>query len=352
MHLTRSISLAIAVSISVVSGSVCAKSGGERQADALVALGALLFADTSLSADHTISCASCHAPSHAFADQHELAVGTGGRVGTRNAPSLIDAGQRPALFWDGRRQTLEQMVLDPLFGPQEHGLRDAADLEHRVTENVVDGRAYAAAFGKTTAIEASRIAKALAVYVGTLQAKPSPFERFAFGKDTAALTTQQEAGYKLFRGRAGCTACHVIHESAAPLTDDAYHDQGIGATHLQANLQSLVAGALASDSRQLGQTIQTHTALSALGRFLVSHNVTDIGKFRTPSLRNVADTAPYMHDGSIATLRDAVNHELYYSAADRGAGFSREERGAIVAFLETMSSGIEQAPNGKAARRH
>lgn len=304
----------------------------------VVALGALLFSDASLSADGHISCASCHQPGQAFADGRPLAIGVDGKEGTRNVPSLINSAERHSLFWDGRRDRLELLVLDPLFGSREHALRDAADLESRVRGNDVEQQAYSHAFGNKAAVDKTHIAEALAAFVRTLQGKKSAFERYVLQKDQTALTAQQMAGFELFRGRAGCVACHRIDGISPLLADDQFHNQGIGAYHLQPDLATLVSRASTLDPTSIGETVQSDPAIAALGRFVVTRQASDIGAFRTPSLLNVERTAPYMHDGSISTLPLAVDHELYYSASDRGAGFSHEERETLVAFLQSLSS--------------
>jgi len=157
-----------------------------------------------------------------------------------------------------------------------------------------------------------------------------------YQQDLSALDAREIAGYGLFKGRAGCTACHLIGPASAPLTDEQFHNQGIGSGHLHSNLRVVVDRALTVEARDLGSVIQSDPEVAALGRFLVTRKSTDIGAFRTPSLRNVSRTSPYMHDGSVATLQAAVRHELYYSAADRGANFSYAELEALVAFLQTL----------------
>jgi cytochrome c peroxidase len=152
--------------------------------DATIRLGLLLFNDTDLSADGRISCAQCHQPDHAFSDSKPLAQGTHGMKGTRNAPSLLNAADRTALFWDGRRSSLEELMLDPLLGPREHGLRDADELASRIEGDRAMRAAYAVAFGSRAPLSAKNIARSLAAYVSTLRTSESPFDRYASGKDS------------------------------------------------------------------------------------------------------------------------------------------------------------------------
>lgn len=304
---------------------------------AALRLGAILFNDANLSADGRISCAECHQPDHAFSDSKARAEGTHGLAGTRNAPSLLNVADRSTLFWDGRRNSLEELMLDPLLGPREHGLRNSDELVARVDADRTVRQAYAAAFGAHEPVSKKGIAQSLAAYVSTLRTIESPLDRYVLRKDLSALNEKEILGYELFKGRAGCTACHLIGPSSATFTDDQFHNQGIGAGYLHSNLRALVDRALAIDPKTLGTAIQSDPQLAALGRFLVTRKPADIGAFRTPSLRSVSRTAPYMHDGSIPTLQDAVRHELYYSAADRGANFSYGELDALAAFLRVLS---------------
>ena len=327
--------LTYSVVLAVLTAPVAA--GLEVDERAVRTLGKMLFHDSRLSADGTISCATCHQPARAFSDGLKRSVGVSGIAGTRNAPSLIGAAEQPGLFWDGRSSRMEELVLEPMLGPYEHGLRDTADMEQRFIQDARNIEAYSNAFGENAPIGAAQLARAMAAYVSTLRSSSSAFERYAYRGETEALDAQQRQGYELFRGRGGCVRCHRIGERAAPLTDHEYHNHGIGAQWLKPDLRALMMRGLNIDPSELSKTIQIDRSIAALGRFLTTHDLKDIGAFRTPSLRNVAITAPYMHDGSIATLHDAIAHELYYSANDRGAGFSIEEREALAAFLRALS---------------
>jgi cytochrome c peroxidase len=305
--------------------------------DAAVRLGALLFHDISLSADSRVSCAECHQPDHAFSDSKARAEGVYGLTGTRNVPSLLNVADRSTLFWDGRRNSLEDLMMDPLLGPREHGLRNSNDLVARVDADRAVRQAYADAFGAHEPVSEKGIAQSLTTYVATLRTIESPVDRYVLRKDPSALDAKEISGYELFKGRAGCSACHLIGPTSATLTDEQFHNQGIGSGYLSSNLRALVDRSLAIEPQKLGIAIQSDPEIAALGRFLVTRKPADIGAFRTPSLRSVSGTAPYMHDGSIPTLQDAVRHELYYSAADRGANFSYGELDALVAFLRALS---------------
>ena len=233
-------------------------------------------------------------------------------------------------------------MLDPLLGPREHGLQSSNEVVARLTEDRAVRRAYMDAFGAQAPITAENVARSLTAYVSSLRTSDSPFDRYAFRNEPSALGAKEILGYELFKGRAGCTACHLIGATSATLTDEQFHNQGIGSSYLQSNLRAVVDRALAVEPQLLGSVIQSDPDVAALGRLLVTRNPRDIGAFRTPSLRNVSRTAPYMHDGSIPTLQDAIRHELYYSAADRGANFSHDELEALVAFLQSLTDSVNR----------
>lgn len=269
-----------------------------------VALGRRLFHDTRLSRNRTISCASCHDSRRAFSTNRTLAVGVDGRVGRRNAPAIINRGYGKSFFWDGRSASLEEQVLQPIQEPNEMDL------------TLDEARAR-------VGMEPAAIAQALASYVRSILAGDSPFDRFVNG-DRSALTTDEQRGLWLFRGKANCTACHV----GPTFSDEEFHNTGIA----WKRESGTVAGAFAD-----------------LGRFVVSRNEMDRGGFKTPTVREVARTAPYMHDGSLATLEEVVD---YY---DRGGNqnpqldselhplrLDSEEKRAIVAFLRALSGRVAE----------
>jgi cytochrome c peroxidase len=303
-----------------------------------IELGAKLFSDSSLSADQSVSCASCHQREHAFSDTKRVSRGVFSRQGTRNAPSLLDASLRSSLFWDGRRSRTVDLVLDPLMAHMEQGLGGESDLLGRVEQSRDLSEAYYRAFGRSSMPSARNIAIAIADYLDTLRVGNTPLQRHIAEESTNALSHQQRLGYEIFRGRAGCANCHLANDSGIPLTDDLFHNRAVGEGQLKSGFGASVSRALKVDSSQIGELIMTDPEVSALGRFVVTRQAADIGAFRTPPLFNVALTAPYMHDGSIPTLNEAVDHEIYYSTPDHGAGLDQEEREALVAFLHALTS--------------
>ena len=255
-----------------------------------VALGRQLFFDRRLSRDQSISCATCHDPTRGFADSNRLAVGISGRSGRRNVPSLINRGYGRAFFWDSRAPSLEDQVLQPIEDVNEMGL-STAEAAGRVGMN-----------SKT-------IAHALSSYIRSILSGNSAFDRFVNG-DRTALSAPEQAGLGIFRGKGKCISCHL----GPTLTDERSHNTGV------AWRDGLFADVGA-------------------GR----------GDFKTPTLREVARTAPYMHDGSLATLEDVVN---FYDAGGRANPFldaeigplrlSEVEKGQLVAFLRTLSGEVQE----------
>ncbi len=303
-------------------------------------LGKQLFFDKNLSQDGSISCASCHSPDKAFSDHRRVAQGVHGQVSTRNAPTLLNVVFAQYLFWDGRRQRLEDQVLDPFINPVEHGLANPAELERRVRLN----KAYDTAFRQVydidpAIIDAPHIAQALAAYVRTLLAGDSPFDRFLYAGDHNALNAAARQGLELFRGRAHCVDCHFIGSDSALFSDNKFHRLGVGLQSIQPRLAELAKRAV-NDTGSRDALVLEDPEIAELGRFLVTHDPHDIGKFKTPSLRNVALTAPYMHDGSIATLDEAVEREVYYRGLSKGRPLiiTPQEKKMLVEFLKSLTS--------------
>jgi cytochrome c peroxidase len=308
-----------------------------------IALGARLFFDKGLSADGSVSCASCHRPERVFSDGLAQSVGIGRKVGTRNAPSLVNAGFQHSQFWDGRRSSLEAQAADPLVNPSEHGLPDHEAALRYVRQDPGYKNSFLSSFGVAPAeIRMWHVSAALAAFERTLIAGNSPFDRYFFTREGAALSASAVRGLALFQGRAQCASCHLIEPAHALFTDDLFHSLSVGMKSIDRRLAALTTE-LARQQEQGGSPdpmIMSDRDIAQLGRFAVTLDPADIGKFRTPSLRNVALTAPYMHDGSIDTLEDAVEYEIYYRGAARGYPLilTPEEKRDLAAFLESLTS--------------
>ena len=307
-----------------------------------IALGQTLFFDKRLSVDGSISCASCHRPEHAFSDAKKVSIGVAGRSGTRNAPSLLNAAFNDAQFWDGRRASLDAQALDPFLNRREHGLTSPQHLLDKLHADPTYQSRFAVAFDiAPAAIQIEHVGRAIAAFERTLIAGNSPFDRYQF-QGEKSLLPGAERGLALFRGRAQCAGCHVINHSDALLTDNLFHSLGIGWQRIQQRVPGLTTrlAQARQQNRSLDATVLSEEDLAELGRFAVTLNPLDIGKFRTPSLRNVALTAPYMHDGSVATLEQAVELEVYYRSATNGRPLilTPVEKADLIAFLNSLTS--------------
>lgn len=307
-----------------------------------VALGKQLFNDAHLSADGTIRCASCHKPENHYTDGRRVAVGVEGRTGTRNTPSLMTImdAQETSFFWDGRRSSLNRAVLDPLTNPVEMGLPGHAALLQRVAQEPSYIEAFAQAFPDATpAVTTAHIAAALVAYIHSLKSSESAYDRYADG-DKTALSPRALLGLGIFRGKGRCAECHLLTGTPAMLTDHGYHRTGVGLDAIASDLPNLTEGVIqrSLQGAAIGDRVATHADEAQLGRFNVTRDPADIGLFRTPSLRDVSHTAPYMHDGSVATLEDAIDREVYYRSLQSGhpLQLTVEERKDLKAFLQAL----------------
>jgi len=286
-----------------------------------ITLGEKLFFDTRLSRTGTTACASCHRPEYAFAERRPVSVSDNGRRGQRNAPSLINVRYVPALMWDGRLRSLEQQALSP-FRRGEMGIT-VEEAEYRLRRDPEYVTLFDLAFARPPS--ADGLARALAAYQRTLVGAENRFERFLRTNDPRALTQLERDGYGIFDGRAGCSNCHHFsrpradpwQEAPLLLTDWQFHNLGIG----------FRSGRFTDP-----------------GRYAVTGRERDLGAFRTPALRNLDPTGPYMHDGSLPTLEEVI--EFY----DRGGRpnpylsprlaplfLSGYEKAALVAFLRSLN---------------
>ena len=339
----------VALAGCVVLGLIVARQKVGRHPDARalteqrIVLGRQLFNDPHLSADGTIRCASCHIPEKDYTDGRRVAVGVGGRAGTRNTPSLMTIGtsQETSFFWDGRRSALNQAVLDPLTNPVGMGLNDQAELLQRVQQNTMYARAFAQAFPEAgQRVTLGNLAIALVDYVQSLRPPESAYDRFALKGDQTALSPRALLGLGLFKGKGGCAECHRLEGSPAMLTDHAFHRTGVGLDAIAPDLPRLTTEVIqrSLQGADIGNRVATHADEAQLGRFNVTLDPADIGLFRTPSLRDVSRTAPYMHDGSVATLDEAIDREVYYRSLQAGhpLQLTVEERADLKAFLQAL----------------
>jgi cytochrome c peroxidase len=314
---------------------------------ARVELGRRLFLDRRLSLNRTMSCAMCHVPEQAFAhNEMRVAVGIEGRRVRRNAPTLLNAAYHERLFHDGREIALENQVWSPLLAANEMAnpsvgfvietLRGLEDYEGLFED----------AYGRGPFMET--VGGALASYQRTLLSGDSPFDRWRYGGEADALTAAARRGFELFTGKAGCGACHLVGPEWTLFTDDQFHNTGIGVARTRRTTTGTATVPLAP-----GETLTVDTSgfdhlgrlpPPDLGRYEVTLRPEDRWAFRTPTLRNVALTAPYMHDGSLPTLADVVrfydgggfpNEDL--DPLIRPLALSADERADLVAFLDSLT---------------
>jgi cytochrome c peroxidase len=264
-----------------------------------VRLGRKLFFDPILSVDRTVACASCHDPGHGFAAATPVAVGVDGRRGRRNAPSLLNRAYGSAFFWDGRAASLEEQALAPLVNGDELANPSVETVIERLRGDAEYQRAFQAAFADGMAPQ--NLARALASFERTLLDGHSRVDRFHAG-EFAVLNEAERQGLWLFTSRGRCWKCH----SGPNLSDERFHNTGVSWRKTPIDL----------------------------GRFEVTRREEDRGAFKTPGLRGVARTAPYMHDGSLATLEDVA--EFY----NKGGG-ENPQRSAIIEPLNLTPADVE-----------
>ncbi len=281
----------------------------------LTALGEQLFNDSRLSASRVMSCSSCHAASARFADVRSASIDVAGEAVPRSAPSLLDLSRHREFFWDGRHSDLETAILEPLTNPREHGFASLED-------------AFSAINGtpqyRGMLSQPGDLLRALALYLRSLP--PAPDLKTRIPADGIVAT-----GAKLFSSTAGCANCHLDLDRPAN-GKDSYHARNIDPAALADALTAI------NQNSQALRDGKITPELAPLGRFIVTGNIEDIGRFRTPSLLHAAGTAPFMHDGSIKTLREAIVHEVYYTSKDHGASLAPREIDALVALMEWMDA--------------
>lgn len=303
-------------------------------------LGQELFEDKGISVDKTVSCASCHVATHGFADIHPLAIGAKGRVGTRHAPSLLHTNLYACYFWDCRAKTLDAQVVDAFLDPTELGFTTTNQVVARIQAEPRYGRVYTRLYGaKAAELPLDTVLRPIVAFEVSLAGRSVPLDRYLKG-DKSALTLLQRQGLAVFRGSAHCADCHTIGAKSASLTDGRFHESPVGLAGVSGRLPELVNELEHLNAGQRGRLIQTDPAVAALGRFAVTLDPRDIGKFRTPTLRDVATTGPYMHDGSIKTLHEAVDLELYYRGTQLGSPIilSPTDRAVLMTFLDSLTS--------------
>jgi cytochrome c peroxidase len=301
-----------------------------------VALGRRLFFEKRLSKDGSVSCATCHDPAHGFGDGKKVSEGVGGKKGARNAPTVLNAVFNEFQFWDGRAPSLEEQAKGPMTNPVE-----MAAASHDVVVAVVRGLpeyqdAFSKVFGRAATID--DVAAAIASFERTVISGDSAFDRFHAG-DQAALSESAKRGWTLWNGKARCNTCHPFGDATPNFSDNKFHNIGVAAKNR--DFASLARQAAAvSDPAQLA----FHPDFTELGRFVVTRQPKDLGAFKTSGLRDIALGAPYMHDGSEATLLDVMKFynkggepNPYLDGGIVPLKLTDQEMADVVAFMESLT---------------
>jgi cytochrome c peroxidase len=331
-----------------------------------IALGEKLFFDGRLSVDGTVACSTCHDPARAFTDGRTVSIGVKGSAGHRNSPTILNALYNNMQFWDGRAKTLEEQAALPIVNPSEMGQPSLDAAVAQIAALPEYEQAFRLVFGRP--INGTDLVRAIASYERTQFSFDSAFDHFIAG-DKNAISDSAKRGWELFNTKARCNKCHALTEEKRDPTffiDKDFHNIGIGI--IRHNVVALACKA--EQEINSGKIIDVDRAAiqsdaSVVGRFLVTKKEKDIASFKTPSLRNVLTTAPYFHDGSQATLWDAMDH---YNKGDgiqdpwldedmQPLALRESEIDDVVAFLATLTSaqyqqlGVEELARQRALSR-
>ena len=286
-----------------------------------IALGRRLFYDRILSSDRSVSCASCHSPQFGFADPRSFSEGVGKKTGTRHSPPVVNAAYFNVQFWDGRAPTLETQAEGPVQNPVEMA-NTLKVVEQRLNADTSYREQFAAAWGARP-ITYEMVEKSIASFERTVISGNSPFDRWKYGHDNKAVDAAVKRGFVVFtsKKKADCASCHTVGEKYALFTDNQFHNVGVGAN----------AG-----------------EFTDVGLYAVTHNEADKAKFKTPSLRNIALTAPYMSDGSLTDLKQVI--DFYIGAGNSNPNLdpkihvldflTGQERSDLQAFLNSLTGEI------------
>ena len=314
-----------------------------------ISLGQRLFFDRRLSVDGTVSCRTCHDPAFAFTDRKPTSVGIKGRVGQRNAPTVLNALYNKTQFWDGRVNTLEEQAALPIVNSVEMAQPNLDAAVAQIATVAEYQHAFQQVFHRPP--NGPDLLRAIASYERTQLAFDCPFDHFIAG-DKNAIDASARRGWDLFNTQARCNKCHALTDTQRDVTvftDNDFHNIGIGIIR-----HNVVA--LARQAEQLINSGDTsaidraaiQTDMSALGRFLITKKEKDIASFKTPDIRNVLVTGPYFHDGSQETLWDVIDHynkgdglqNPYLDEDIQPLALTESEIDDLVAFMASLTSAI------------
>jgi cytochrome c peroxidase len=324
-----------------------------------VALGDKLFDDKRFSSTGDVACNTCHDPKKAFTDsplRTSNGIKAAGKTltGTRNAPTVVNAAYFDTMFWDGRSPSLEDQSQHPFVNPVEMGLKDHQPILKIVRSDPAYVKAFEQVFGKKgPQVTMKEVMQAIAAFERTKVAGDSPFDRYFYGGDAKALSDAQKRGFDLYVNKGRCVSCHRIEQTQALFTDNRFHNVGVGINDIQADVPALAGEFLKAKATlaEVDVKILGDKRTSELGRFAISRDFEGLGAFKTPTLRNVAVTPPYMHDGSLKTLRDVVVHynnggvtkegdpvNDFLSGGIRPLNLTEAEIDDLVSFMEALTS--------------
>ena len=321
-----------------------------------VKLGDKLFKDKRFSMTGEVSCATCHDPDKAFTDSPlKTSEGIHKLRGTRNAPTIINAAFFERMFWDGREPTLERQATQPLINPIEMGLpENYAPLLALVRSDPEYQALFKDAFGVSgNAVGLLQVSQAMAAFERTIISGNSPFDHWYFAGEKTAISESAQRGYKVYIGQGRCVSCHVISQNDALFTDNRFHNINVGFQRIGDDARRFAVAFSSSKQRgvKVDEAVLADAKSSELGRFAVNDAWTDLGAFKTPTLRNVERTAPYMHDGSLAKLEDVVEFynkggkvkdedpvNDYQSGGIRPLKLDDKQKADLVEFLKTLTS--------------
>lgn len=327
---------------------------GNAPTAARIALGRKLYFDPRLSKDKTVACATCHDATRSFTDRRPASEGIGGKVGRRNSPTTMNAALLTSQFWDGRAATLEEQAVLPITNPIEMGQPDGAAVLAAIATDPSYAPMFQAAYGRAAKFE--DVGRALASFERTLIFLDAPFDRWARG-EAGAISDEAKRGFVLFNGKGRCMTCHPMSTANPIGADGRFHNIGVSARHQ--DFTALAGKALAILAKSGTNATIDELALggdtSELGRFVVTRIESDIGGFRTSQIRNIGITGPYMHDGSMQTLWDVIDHynrggeaNPYLDGGIEPLALSSTEIDELVAFLFTLTDRRFADPNAAA----
>jgi cytochrome c peroxidase len=324
-----------------------------------VALGDKLFEDKRFSSTGQVACATCHDEKKAFTDsplRTSEGIKKGGKAltGTRNAPTVVNSAYFDVQFWDGRSPSLEDQSQHPFLNPVEMGLKDHQPILKIVRSDPAYVKAFEQVFGKKGAqVTMKEVQQAIAAFERTQVSGNSAFDRYFYGGESGALTDAQKRGFDLYVNKGRCVSCHRIEQTQALFTDNRFHNVGVGINDIQKDVPVLAGEFLQAKATlaEVDVKVLGDKRTSELGRFAISRDFEGLGAFKTPTLRNVAVTAPYMHDGSLKTLKDVVTHynlggvtkegdpvNDFLSGGIRPLNLTDQEVDDLVSFMEALTS--------------